>query len=83
MNRCVGSLFPGDFTLQTRDVLLGLSYARLRPSNFSLQFRDFENRESLALVYAVAYVHIDMPDIAGDLSVDVDFLKCLKHAGYG
>ena len=83
MNRCVGSLFPSDFTLQTRDVLFGLGYARLRSSNFSLQLRNFQHRECLPLVYAVANVHIDVPDIAGDFSMNVDFLKCLEHAGDG
>jgi hypothetical protein len=83
MNGCVGSLFPGNFILQTRYVLLGLGYTRLRSSNFSLQFRDFEHCEGLALMHAVANVHIDVPDIAGDLSMDVDFLKCLEYSGDG
>jgi hypothetical protein len=31
-------------------------------------------------MYTVANVHIDVPDISGDLSVNVDFLEGLEHS---
>jgi hypothetical protein len=76
-------LFSGDFILQTRYVLFGLGYTRLRSRDFSLQLGDFEHGESLALMYSVSNVDINVSDIAGDLSVDIDFLKRLEYSGDG
>jgi hypothetical protein len=79
----IASLISGNLVLQSNDVVLGLDNASLRSSNFSLKFWHLQHGECLALMYTVADIYVDMPDITGHFAMDIDLLEGLKDARYG
>ena len=69
--------------LRAVHVLLGSLDAGCVLAQLILQLRDFEHRDPLAGLYAIADVHADRLQITRDLCVDVDFLKRPKFRGNG
>ena len=64
-----------DIRLGAVDLLLRVLDRRLVLLELILEFRDLEQREQLARGDAIADVHVDRLQVAGDLRVDVDLLE--------
>ena len=67
-----------DFMFSARNLVFASSKFRTRSPELSIQFRYFKNRKHLALVDLVAYIYIDVADIAGHFGMNVDDLIGLK-----
>ncbi len=61
---------------------LGLPYCGLVLPQLVLQFGNFEHRQQLAALDAIADVNRDCLEIAGDFGVDLDFLERPERRGH-
>ncbi len=81
LQRGVARLGAADFVLRDADLLLAALLLGLAAAILRVQLRDFEHRERLAGVDAVADIDIDVAYVAGDLRVHIDHLVGLELPG--
>ena len=74
-------LLPGHIASQPGNLILRLAYTGLRTGHLGLELRDLQHSERLSLANTIPDIDINMPDIAGNLAVNIDLLKGLKDAG--
>ena len=70
-----------DLVLRDADLLLAALLLGLAAAILRVQLGDFEHREGLACVDAVADVDVDMAHVAGDFCVHIDDLVGLELPG--
>ena len=56
-------------------------YRRVSTLKLGIQFRNLEDGEGLSGFHVVAYVHIDLPDIARDFGVHINLLEGAEFSG--
>jgi hypothetical protein len=81
--RGVGGAIAGDFVLKASDVFLRLCDSRLRACDLGLEFGNFENRDRLALANAITYIYVDVANVTGDFSMNINLLEGLKDSSDG
>ena len=69
--------------LRAHDLVAAAGYFGDGAGELGLQLRNFQNRQRLPPVHAVADVDVDVADEAGDFGMDIDDLVGLKLSGQG
>src|ERR1700749_2674767 len=72
-------LIASDLALHARNLFLRARDPRLRAFYLSVKLRHFQHCQCLSLANTISDIDIDMSDISGDLSMDIDLLKRLKN----
>jgi hypothetical protein len=70
-----------DLMLRTQQIVLGTLHLEYSALQLSIQLRNFQYRQGLALAHPVANVHVDLHHEASDFGMNVHHLVRLKLPG--